>query len=1351
MSMMRSNVLTLRTVKRNGENVLTVESDTGVSSTRLNSSSSSKNRIEQSADPSQLTPIQQIDTLQYIDEPVTLIATLHDSRTSPESIMVDLALFPGASEGDVAELEVSNKKLLFIVKKLNDDLQRRKIQLSVSNSLQTTLELSSRTNVTIRLKDKENVEADLVEIMVKDINLTRGDMWILSSSLNKKCVYKSQRVTFFESIRGNVSLMYRNGRKVFSGYVGESTKIVFRSESARLLFLIQITEEMYHFQEDGEVMFHKVVNSLFPKIFKKWREKGTHHLITIVFAANVDFSDGSWNDLKQGEKPQTFKDYFRVVVDQVNIVHWNEIMISLRYEFANFRKGIVKQQIKEGRRGHRFAPALKSDILNSIKLSTSLVVDRLKDPDLKHTTNHFIVISAGNGLYDVDYDELLDTGKRIFETELSVDIICLTQPPLYVTPLFRYRDKTNDSLHHVVPGWIDVSFWTQDTFREVQWLPRCKMYELQMMGVMENEMNAITVDYLRDSLAGHSSIVDNMNNYDKSCFESGGTKKQLNQSMIWRVSNLSAVTKTEEIIPTSPTFSSVSKSAISSLQQIGGQRKEPLSAKSSISFLRPNTGSKALDTKSDTHSIRSVSTALNTAPTRPPTSQSNQKTWLLQNQSREVNSNTVSPEKKIDSLEVLKQMMWTEIDNPSKRLDYETLKNLSVGKWQDVFPLDVKRRSIKWRSLLSPSELPVMTPLFPSVQDFETNFTFQTHMISLSADREQYMNVSDLMRDMIHVRLMLGFQICYGELVEKIEAKRHGQGDSSLIMKYFPFSSNLSGSRIYLSVYDEIHRISCEYDGTINVQRYSRTEATSLISPKFNDIGIRTRYQNNYHEYNPDPKILKPRNPNWNQYDQLLAGYDDYMDFEYVSVHRVKFVLLPTEIPKTTYLTSSSTDEQLTPEETRVEGLRRLIMTLNRGTFDPKANAKKPKTKKDEIFPEISFYTGDLIACLKDDFNKSDVNVLENSSLSKDSPLEEIEAELMGPKGLKLQDRKWHFKLHKNCFRGVDLVSWLIENLNDINTREEGVAFGNRLMVDGIIIHVENRHKFLDGHYFYRLRATGVTSFQMENSNSKSETSSEMTRNKTFILSRSLRFDLDPNRTSYKKETMRVHFDTVHNPNHCYHIRLEWLTATPKFIDDTISSWSRMCERYGLKLVETPWNELCEIPKMNPFHSYVDISLAINPWTDKLFYNEEMMKTNKFYYHIYLLEFSGFLMDNRASLFFKDDKDEFEILYSWGKPQFKYAQYIHKTGAYIAEVRDTGDLFLAPNNTHIARVNISSQDQISTTDPSSQNNGEDSAANILDSQKIMLEFRATCLDSKKLKAIFIQARNDWYSNLRNNE
>jgi hypothetical protein len=1388
-----------------------------------------------------------------IDEPVRLTASFHDTRTSSETVVIDIAQLPGAKEGDVAELQPveessesdvtssKKKRLLFIVKQMNAELQRRAntAQVSiVSGTLQSVFSFSSRSPVIVRLKHPEEVEADLVEIMIRDIGLNRGDIWELSSSMINTCVFKNQKLTFLETIRATVGTIYKMGKKTFSAYVGKNTKIVFRSESARLVFLIQVTEEMYHFQEDGELMFHKVVNSLFPTIFKRWREEDTHHLLTIVFVANVDFSTASWNDLKEGERPSQTRDYYRVVVDQVNVVHWNQIMISLRSEFANFRKDIITDQMKKNiEASSRFLPTIKSDILGTISLSTTLVMDRFKDPDLRHTTNHFIMISAGNGLFDVSYNDLLDTGKRLLSSEISVDVICLAQPPLHVTPLLRYRDYS-DNLHHCVPGWIDISYWNEPFLKNRrQWLPRCKIYELQMMGIMENDMSSVTVEYLKN-LDSAVSAVDYMDSYDKDVFSANkeGTKpsteddstglssaqsiimpslpKRLpsSSSLRWKFSN-SSIIKAVPTTASSPIFS-VSKTALSSLQQYTRSKssndEKSLSTDSSTLTSIP---SEASSIKSSTRQFLGMNI---------PATKANKNSHLQHHQFQQKNipSLSTSPlsshsntnKEKFSVADSLKALVWTEIENISQKIDPGDFKKFNVGKWQDVFPEDIQRRLIKWRSLSSPSELPATTPIFPEVDDFNQNFTFQTHTISLSDENEKYMTPGSLMREMIHLRLMLGFQICHGPKVERVESKRQSEGNASLLIKYLPTNEDqLPGARIYLSLDEDIHRILFNFDGSINVQRYQRVNSGEFhrTKPNVSNITIRTRYQRNFHPYSPNPKLTKPQVFNWNKYDQFLAGYsdeiDDADDDDKLNMKRIKFVLLPAEIPKSTYLANDN-KELLSAEETRVEGLRKLIATLHRGSFRPEGRLRENRRKvKEEALPEISFYTGDLVSFLSEQYFESgnlrtveshgSNSVLNNNGLNKSIPLSDLYALLHGPKGIKFNDRRWHWKVHRQSFIGLELVTWLVDNFNDINTREEATEFGEELMDKEFLNHVENRHKFLDGYYFYtlnqpepsenpssplksedlrsrsnsigsnngkfgsKLSMTPVIAPQNDDNNlmrtgsnsSKRHTldneisrvqtinSQSIKEKETVVLSHSLKFDLDPNRISYKPEIITVHYDKVHNPNHCFHIRLEWLTATPKLIDDAINSWSRMCERYGLLLVETPWNELCEIPKLNPFHSYVDIKLAINPWVDPEFYNEEILQSQKFFYHIYLLEYSGFLMDNRASFFFSSsDEKKFDILYSWGKPTFKYAQYIHKTGAYIAEIRDTGDLYLAPNNNHVSRVNVGNI--------SSQQKGP---SFVLDSRQIMLEFRSTCFSPVKLRKIFLRAKEQWVRSQNN--
>ncbi|KAH3663758.1 hypothetical protein OGAPHI_005160 [Ogataea philodendri] len=1312
-------------------------------------------------------------TTSLLTEPVQLSVRFHESRTSTQDVILDPKLVPGIKDGTICELESLEgvaRKFYFTFRMPDVSLAGLGTNSFISlqsGPIQQLLDLKLRSQVLVRVKTQEAVEADVAEIYVKDMHLSRGDMWNLSSLLTEQCLYRSQKLSFLHgSIRATVGKIYRNGRKVFSGYIGNNTKVVFRSESARLIVFIQISSEMWHFEESGQQMFNKLVNSLLPRIFQRWKDLGTHHLITIVLFSSVDLNTEN-TQYRAGELSGNRKDYYRVVVDQVSILLWNEIMAALRRAFASFSKDTRLQKNPHRDQLHpeeyvilgNFLPSVKGNLLEAINLGMSLISDDFRDPDLRHTTNHFLYISPGTGIFDTNYDMLVQTSKLMSTIDSTIDVLCLSQPPLHVVPLVRYLDNQK-KLKHCIPSWMDISFWSDSTQAMQQWLPRCKIYELQMMGVMENELSAINVSEL--SFHNSRSIQDAMDDYDKDLFSTKASatlpKKTASRSK-QPMRSISAGARSGFQPPelstfkaSSPTTSNVvgvtttSKSNVSAFSSLLSITKTETKKTSPNAFefvkrIISSPGVKSVSVKNDEdvpkldtisvsdHSPRINKMVSDSALMRPSIR-------VRKNEEREKTGKQRHERQERSSL---LNSFWTQVENPSNAVTSELISMVSYGRWQFVFPQNVKRKNIKWKSISTPASLPLMTPIFPSVSDFNQNFTFRIYDVFLSQDDvNERRNSQTLMCKMISLRLTLGFQICVADNVAKVENQRKPNGDSKLLIQYLT-KKNYLGSRIYLSLSNEIHRISCDFDGLVNVQVYKRMIRSDdvLTHSSATDYVpyVRTRYSRNYSQMVIQGLQGEPRNYNWNQLDQLLAGYEEAVEPAQRKSHRIKFVILPTEIPSNAFNVAS---EKLTPEEIRLEGIRSLISIINRLKY--RTEAEKKERKKVEIIPEINFYTGNLFSYL--DTVSAQLTgdtthaLFQNTRFDQKVPLAKLARAIEGDEGIRVADRKWHLRTHPNCFVGSDLVSWMIENFEDIDTREQAVEYGNKLMDQGLFRHVESRHRFLDGHYFYELLketepatvsspSTLSTTDRIKNPESVAETADEdQGAKKRVVLSRKVTCDLDPNRLSWQPELVTVHYDIVHNPEHCFHVRLEWLNNTSKLVEDTVNSWAKHCERYGLTLVEAPWQELCTLPTRNPLHSTVDISLALDPWTDPEF-DVDILKENVYFFHLCIMEKSGFLLDNRTATYFRNDN--FDVVYSWGKPTFKYAQFIHKTGAYIAELRENGGFFLAPNNAHVARVNLSVSQQAKNK------------AVYLDSQGVMLDFMSTCQDAEKLRELFREA------------
>lgn len=1453
--------------------------------------------------------------------PIQLTIWFHEMRTSSEDFMIDLNLLSNFKLGDIIEFEPIHKtvqphkapkKIYFIIKEenviqntasqnntigtpvlnpiLQEDSQddsfqsisetgstatdtpvllgiknKNALQMSViSNPLQRILDLLPRSMVQVhKVAKPETVEADTIEISIKNLNLSRDSMWILTSELVNTCVYLTKRIEFLHNRVGVIKNIYKDGEKQFSAYIGKNTKIVYRSESSKLVFLIQTSREMWHFEESGEIMFHKLVNNLFPKIFRKWREQDAHHSITIVLFTSVDLTDIPWTAIGHGERPTKVREYFRVVVDQVNIMHWNTIMENLRLEFANYKRDIMLvenggKHILEG----SSLPSVKGNILEAINIGLSLTKDKFTDTDLKHSLNHLIVITPGTGLFDVDYNLMLETSKKMASTDCALDIICLSQPPLHIVPLFRFKDLSkNGKLSHCVPNWCDVSFFKDQTDKD-QWIPRCKIYELQMMGLMENEVNDIEIERF-GLFKNEKTFIESMDSYDSELFKSVAVNKDKNNSystintedLSKRLSKANSTTSlnsngqlkakgvNDSLLLMKKTFPTLSNKVSMAKIDVGTTNSQVLGTVSKVTYKasaltslyhlketdevkspvsRPTSSSNSVRSMISTTGFRTLQSSTSIDKLQPKIikkedifkikdpSKFNSPRSKIKKEERErsetsilkrngqVHMSTTSLESAtVEKINPFKYF-WTEISNPSKELHSDALSFIKLGKWNQVFPSNIKRKLVKWRSFQSPAALPVYQPIFPTISELNSTYTTQIYSVILNFENNNGIQTSDdLMREMIQLRLLLGFQICVSDLIPQIEEEKN-PGSNETLLKYY--QANMSGSKIYMMLDNEIHRISSD-GSTINVQLYKMIE-DSKITPIFKSTEfdfkdhkplIRTRYSNVYTPANNNFIEQKPAKYNWNQFDQLLAGYDDALPEESQSFFKMKFVVMPADIPKNAFFISN---ESLSDEEIRVEGLRKLINLIERGKY----TIGKEANPKESVIPEIHFYTGNLYEFLDEQAETLEVTgmtsntLLQTDKFNKAIKLVTLAHEIQSPNGIKIVDRTWHFTLHENCFVGNEFVSWLVEAFEDIHTREEAANFGQSLMERGLFKHVENRHGFLDGYYFYqfepdyidktyrpekvswfsRKRDRDVTptatplpgtrnnsdteSFKspsllpQENTSIRKVTSigahlnhgteSEVSstadssgskRTKRFVLSKSVKYNADPLKKSYKPEIVNVHYDKVHNPEHCYHIRLQWLNTSASFIDETINNWSRLCERHGLKFVETPWKELCTIPQVNPFHSFVDLSLALDPWSDQEFSLPKILNSNKFYYHLYLLKRSGFLLDNRSAVYFL--KDNIEISYSWGKPSFKFAQFIHKTGSYIVEVRDNGNFFLAPNNMHIARINT----------PVSTNVDSDFNINsyTIDSQNIMLGLRKTCSSESKLREIFREAKEQW--------
>ena len=728
---------------------------------------------------------------------------------------------------------------------------------------------------------------------------------------------------------------------------------------------------------------------------------------------------------------------------------------------------------------------------------------------------------------------------------------------------------------------------------------------------------------------------------------------------------------------------------------------------------------------------------------------------------------------------------WLTVLNPSNPTAGDDIAS-QYKRWQHVFPRPLRTKAMKWKSLCSPASVPLTTEYFPTRN--QLNIEYQQKPYTVSPDAEEELNEEpktreEFIRELICLRLSHGFQIVVGPAV----AEAFGQKSLKIGNPFDRDCVAEDGCSVFLSMGNTIHQLSCVNGTEVEVNMFIRKVAPSNENTLSDVIrkyrpAISTTLDSDY--YSRELLLGMPKDEyNWNYVDSYIASQNEEMT-ESLRFWRARFVLIPVHVqqPNLNHRRRGEDNE----EETRLEGIKALTQMWQRHRYVPPSERQyhsvASRKRKDPNPLDIVYQTQDPSIVVNAELetltlaDAGEVPVRRGQLLSDSEPfrkanlnipalVEAIQAPVEKG-GVQMQNRRWHFRLHYNCFIGSDMTTWLLENFEDIETREEAEELGNMLMVKdeerktrdkeqtkdnvnekekekdtGIFVHVEKRHPFRDGQYFYqvvgefakprpetrggwapfasRRRDTSVPSTPMTETIMKDSPKLERTRSSSgnderssnsgtttptisgtrkpkVALSKVMKYDVDSRKRSYRPEIINLHYDRLHNPDNCYHIRIDWMNVTAKLIEDAVQSWATTADRYGLRLIEVPIGESCTITERHPFRSPYFIELAASPPAQQpLTYFDAtslapQVSTSRHYYQKAILKKFHFVLDVEAAHNFPINV---EVTYSWGRPDYKHSQYIHRSGVLLIQITDEGKFLLVANKLYNNRAAASREQE----------------------------------------------------------
>lgn len=149
------------------------------------------------------------------------------------------------------------------------------------------------------------------------------------------------------------------------------------------------------------------------------------------------------------------------------------------------------------------------------------------DRDLSRTGLSLTVLTPGAGHFATSKDLLRLTTERMLDHGICLDLVCLTQVPLHITPLFSFwsrspkttetnripekgkaldilyydaqPDDGEEQIHYTLAFWVYCHFYSKThdrPFREDRFIARCKMYDIQMLGVIDHDLTTLALPLL---------------------------------------------------------------------------------------------------------------------------------------------------------------------------------------------------------------------------------------------------------------------------------------------------------------------------------------------------------------------------------------------------------------------------------------------------------------------------------------------------------------------------------------------------------------------------------------------------------------------------------------------------------------------------------------------------------------------------------------------------------------------------------------------------------------------------------------------------------------------------------------
>jgi DEP domain-containing protein 5 len=182
---------------------------------------------------------------------------VHGVDFSDLDLVINPEYFPEVKPQDILEISVQGTTALGAIMRVKSVAPvKGNLSISLSASMAELFRLHRGAVVTVKFADPATVGLHRATVSFKDY-MPRSEMWRLKAEAIGRCLYHGKTLSL-ANVNVHVKDLIGATGDVLCGLVTDATKLVFRSKSAHVTVLLQLSSEMWDFADDGDLHMERV-------------------------------------------------------------------------------------------------------------------------------------------------------------------------------------------------------------------------------------------------------------------------------------------------------------------------------------------------------------------------------------------------------------------------------------------------------------------------------------------------------------------------------------------------------------------------------------------------------------------------------------------------------------------------------------------------------------------------------------------------------------------------------------------------------------------------------------------------------------------------------------------------------------------------------------------------------------------------------------------------------------------------------------------------------------------------------------------------------------------------------------